>query len=137
MKKIIAALVVFLTLSLTITKAQTGPVMVFEKTEIDYGTIAQDADGVRYFKFKNTGSEPLIIKNAVGSCGCTVPEWPQDPIYPGQTGLLKVKYETSRLGTYTKKITVTTNETNSTHELSIKVNVVEAKFLTNTQSGGK
>ena len=51
----------------------------------DYGTIKQGADGGCEFKFKNTGKEPLIISNAMGSCGCTVPTWPKEPIMKGET----------------------------------------------------
>ena len=77
-----------LVLCVSFTKAQSGPVMTFEKLEVDYGTIALGADGVRVFKFKNTGNEPLVIKNAKGTCGCTVPKWPNEPIAPGKTGVI-------------------------------------------------
>lgn len=109
-------------------KAQNGPVMTFEKIEIDYGNIPQNGDGLRTFKFKNTGTEPLIIKNARGSCGCTVPKWPNEPIKPGQTASIEVKYATDRLGTFTKTITVETNEAVEKHVLTIKGNVYEKKF---------
>lgn len=109
-------------------KAQNGPVMTFEKVEIDYGNVPQNGDGLRTFKFKNTGTEPLIIKNARGSCGCTVPKWPNEPIKPGQTASIEVKYATDRLGTFTKTITVETNEAVEKHVLTIKGNVYEKKF---------
>jgi len=100
--------------------AQTGPVMSLEKTEVDYGTIDQGSDPVRYFKFKNTGTEPLVIKNARGSCGCTVPEWPKEPIMPGASEKIKVNYDTNRTGQFTKSITLTTNEASDTRVLTIK-----------------
>jgi Protein of unknown function (DUF1573) len=130
MKRIFAALFL-LGSAFNLLNAQSGPVMSFEKTEIDYGTIVQSSDGVRVFKFKNTGTESLIIKNARGSCGCTVPKWTSDPIKPGQTGQIEVKYETNRLGAYTKNIYVETNETNPNHTLVVKVNVIEKKFEAN------
>lgn len=130
MIKIISAILLTV-LSISISKAQNGPVMTFEKTEIDYGTIVQGSDGVRVFKFKNTGTEPLLIKNARGSCGCTVPKWSSDPIKPGQSGQIEVKYDTNRLGTYTKNVFVETNESNPQHTLTIKVNVIEKKFEAN------
>ncbi len=87
-----------------------GPNMDLEKTLMEYGTIEQDSDPYRYFKFTNTGSEPLVIKHAKGSCGCTVPEYPKAPIMPGETSEIKVRYATNRVGPFTKTITLTTNE---------------------------
>lgn len=105
--------------------AQSGPVMTFEKSEIDYGNIALGADGVRIFKFKNTGTEPLVVKNARGSCGCTVPKWPNEAIPVGKTGIIEVKYDTNRAGQFTKAVYVETNEANPQHTLTIKGTVVE------------
>jgi len=103
--------------------AQTGPVMSIEKTEVDYGTIDQGSDPVRYFKFKNTGTEPLIIKNAQGSCGCTVPLWPKEPIMPGETSEIEIHYATDRIGQIMKTVTVTTNEEGVSHVIQVKGNV--------------
>jgi Protein of unknown function (DUF1573) len=140
MKKILATLVLLASIAV-ITKAQNGPVMSFEKTEIDYSNVVQNSDGMRLFKFKNTGTEPLVIKNARGSCGCTVPKWPNDPIKPGQTAVIEVKYDTNRLGVFNKTITVDTNEAagSNSHIIKIKGNVFEKKFehLLNAQSSGK
>lgn len=120
-------------------KAQNGPVMTFEKTEIDYGNVVQAGDGVRIFKFKNTGTEPLIIKNARGSCGCTVPKWPSEPIKPGQTASIEVKYDSNRLGSFSKTVTVETNEEVGKHVLTIKGNIYEKKFdnVSNNNPGNK
>ena len=111
------------------TKVETagGAQMTFETEVIDYGTISQNADGVRTFKFTNTGNQPLIISNARGSCGCTVPTWPKAPINPGESGEIKVKYATNRLGPINKSVTVTSNATEATKVLRIKGNVVEKK----------
>ena len=130
MKKILCTLSL-LALLVGFVKAQNGPVMTLEKTEIDYGNIPQNSDGVRMFKFKNTGTEPLIVKNAQGSCGCTVPKWPDQPIKPGQTASIEVKYATDRLGSFTKTVTVETNEKTLKHVLTIKGNVYDKKFETN------
>lgn len=97
-----------------------APEITFESDVVDYGTIEHNADGNREFKFKNTGKEPLIITNAVGSCGCTVPTWPKEPIKPGGTGVLKVKYATDRVGTFEKTITVSSNAKTSSKILKIK-----------------
>lgn len=119
MKKLMSFLV-FACLFTVAMFAQTGPVMVIEKTEVDYGTIDQGSEPVRYFKFKNTGTEPLVIKNARGSCRCTVPEWPKEPIMPGASERIKVNYDTNRVGVFTKSITLTTNEASDTRVLTIK-----------------
>ncbi len=81
----------------------------FESKVIDYGVIEHNSDGARKFVFTNNGTEPLIIKNAKGSCGCTVPTWPREPIAPGETSEIGVKYATNRVGKFTKTITLTTN----------------------------
>jgi len=86
----------------------------FESLEINYGSIEKGADGVRVFKFTNTGTAPLIISNAQGSCGCTVPTYPKEPIMPGEKGEIRVKYDTQRVGAFTKYVTLTTNATSGT-----------------------
>lgn len=90
-------------------KATSGAKMDFESMTIDYGTIEQGSDPYRVFKFKNTGTEPLVIKNAKGSCGCTVPTPPKEPILPGESNEIKVRYDTNRVGPFTKRVTLTTN----------------------------
>ncbi|RMG83973.1 MAG: DUF1573 domain-containing protein [Bacteroidetes bacterium] len=95
------------------TEATDGAKMVFEVTEINYGEIEQHADPYRYFKFKNTGNEPLVIQHAKGSCGCTVPKYPKEPILPGESAQIEVRYDTKRLGPFTKTVTLTTNAVNN------------------------
>jgi uncharacterized protein DUF1573 len=71
------------------------PVMTFEKTEHDFGSI-KSGDKVQYiFKFKNTGEADLLISKASGSCGCTVPEFPKDPVKPGQSAEMKVSFNSA------------------------------------------
>ena len=88
-----------------------GPGMVFENETIDYGTIPHNADGKREFVFTNNGNKPLIISNTQGSCGCTVPTTPKEPIAPGGKGVIGVHYATDRVGAFTKTVTVTSNAT--------------------------
>ncbi|TAK38595.1 MAG: DUF1573 domain-containing protein [Saprospiraceae bacterium] len=102
------------------TPPASGPAMNFEQTEVDYGEIVQGADPLRIFTFTNTGTEPLIISNAKGSCGCTVPKWPKDPILPGETSKIEVRYDTNRVGPFQKTVTITTNEATNSHVLKIK-----------------
>ncbi|MBK8053024.1 MAG: DUF1573 domain-containing protein [Saprospiraceae bacterium] len=83
--------------------------MTFESLDVNYGTIEHNSDPVRIVKFTNTGTEPLIINNATSSCGCTVPKWPTEPVAPGQSASLEVRYATDRVGRISKSITVRTN----------------------------
>lgn len=113
-----------------------GAEMEFETEVIDYGTINRNSDGVRTFKFTNTGNQPLIISNAKGSCGCTVPTWPKKPINPGEEGEIKVKYATSRLGPINKSVTVTSNAKEATKVLRIKGNVIEKNTSPTKENSG-
>lgn len=119
-------------LKATNTKATTAKVngagMVFVTETIDYGTVAYNSDGKREFVFTNNGNKPLIITNAQGSCGCTVPTYPKEPIAPGAKGVIGVKYDTSRAGqSFTKTVTLTTNAVVPTKTLTIKGNVLAAE----------
>ena len=96
-----------------------APDIIFENENIDYGTVEYDADGNREFKFKNKGKEPLIIYSATGSCGCTVPTAPKDPIKPGETGVIKVHYDTKRPGNFEKSVTVSSNAKTPSKTLKI------------------
>lgn len=96
-------------MAVTAVSKVDGPGMVFEKETIDYGTIQQNADGRREFVLTNNGNKPLIITNTAGSCGCTVPTTPKDPIAPGEKAVIGVKYATDRVGPFTKNVTVSSN----------------------------
>lgn len=104
-----------------------GPLtsMEFKDSTFDYGDI-KDGDKVEHtFAFTNTGSEPLIISNAKGSCGCTVPDWPKEPIAVGQTGEIKVVFNSKGKGGVdgkpdTKKVTITANTDPAQTFLTIK-----------------
>jgi len=104
-----------------------GAGMAYVTETIDYGTIAQNADGKREFVFTNNGNKPLIITNTQASCGCTVPSYPKEPILPGAKGVIGVKYATDRVGAFTKTITITSNaEGMPSKVLTIKGNVLAA-----------
>lgn len=96
------------------------PVMEFEKEEHDFGTIEQGTAQEAVFKFTNTGNAPLIITNATSSCGCTVPNPPKDPIAPGETGELMVKFNGSGQNQVSKTITVNANTEKGSELLRIK-----------------
>ncbi len=115
-----------------------GAGMVFENETIDYGTIAQNAEGKREFVFTNNGNKPLIISNTQGSCGCTVPVTPKEPIMPGGKGVIGVKYDTNRPGAFTKQVTVTSNaEGMPTKILTIKGTVIANTPATTPAQGTK
>ncbi len=93
----------------------------FEKELHDFGTFEQNGNGLYEFKFTNTGDSPLIISNSKGSCGCTVPVWPKEPIIPGESNVIRVKYDTKRIGAFNKSVTITSNaKTNPTKVIRIK-----------------
>ena len=92
---------------------QDGAVITIDKDVHDYGEIEKGGDPYCEFMITNTGNEPLIISNAKGSCGCTVPEWEKEPIMPGESSVMKVKYDTKRVGPINKSVTITSNAVNS------------------------
>ncbi|MBX7182540.1 MAG: DUF1573 domain-containing protein [Bacteroidia bacterium] len=81
----------------------------FEKMEHDFGTLKQDAPCQVDFKFTNTGKAPLILAEAKPSCGCTTPEFPKEPIAPGKSAKITVKYDSHRVGPFDKTVTVKSN----------------------------
>ncbi len=111
-------------------KKVSGPSIVFENETIDYGTIPHNADGKREFVFVNNGTEPLIIETAQGSCGCTVPTKPEKPIAPGEKGVIGVKYDTNREGTFTKNVTIKSNASETAKILTIKGTVSPKPIVT-------
>ncbi len=104
------------------TTENTGPhpVMTFDKTEHDFGTIAQGTNVEHKFTFTNTGEAPLIISDAKGSCGCTVPEFTKDPVAPGEKGEMLVKFNGSGQNQRTISVNVSTNTEKGTERVTIK-----------------
>jgi hypothetical protein len=101
-----------------------APEISFDKVVHDFGTVIQNSEAVCEFKFTNTGKEPLILSKPQSSCGCTVPTWPQEPILPGKSDVIKVTYSTHNMGPINKTVTVNSNAKTSRVVLSIKGNVV-------------
>ncbi len=112
--------------------AQVGPKIEFKNKDntVDFGTVSKDTDsGIRSFEFTNIGDEPLIINNVQSTCGCTVPTKPTEPILPGKTGKIDVKYNMNP-GTIRKTIIVESNAKNYDEgiiKLSIKGEVIVKK----------
>ena len=97
----------------------------FNESNWDFGTVEQNTENLHVFAFTNTGTNPLIIENAEGSCGCTVPEYPREPIPPGGSGEIKVKYSPGQqAGAQNKTVSITANTPDRVTTLSISANVV-------------
>jgi len=99
----------------------------FNTETIDYGTINKNTDGNRSFTFKNTGDSPIIITSVKGSCGCTVATKPSKPIMPNETAEIGVKYDTKRVGPFSKTITVVSNASEKSKVLRIKGNITKTE----------
>ena len=110
-----------------------APEIKFEEDIYDFGTIPYAGNGVHDFKFTNAGKEPLIISKAQGSCGCTVPKWPKEPIMAGQSNIINVSYDTKRQGPFTKTVTITSNAKTASKTITIK-GVVMSQEETENQS---
>lgn len=125
---LVLVLVLFASLSM---QAQVNPTstqdsIVFNKMAHDYGTVVQGSDGNCEFKFVNKGKAPIILNNVKASCGCTSPDWTRTPVAPGETGTIKVAYNTNLVGAFNKTVTVSSNAKNAQVVLLIK-GIVTAK----------
>lgn len=100
------------------------PVFAFAEESHDFGVINEGTKAEYDFTFTNTGDAPLIISNAKGSCGCTVPQWPREPIAPGETGMIHVVFDSSgKPGAQTKQVTLNANTVPNTRVLTITAQV--------------
>jgi hypothetical protein len=104
-----------------------GQDLWFDEVLHDYGQISVDSDGSWTFSFKNIGENAIIINRVRSTCGCTVPAWPREPIEPGSTGEITVKYNTATSGTFLKSLFVYSSAANSPVKLQIKGKVVAEK----------
>lgn len=141
MKKVLASVALIISIGFNVNAQENGSVvpsidpnaaeMKFETEVLDFGNVKFDANGVREFKVKNVGKSPLTISNVQGQCGCTSttidgkPGWPQEPILPGKTASIKVKYDTKRPGPFEKNVTITSNSKEPSKLVKIK-GVVDA-----------
>ncbi|MCS7074229.1 MAG: DUF1573 domain-containing protein [Bacteroidia bacterium] len=109
----------------TVNTQTAKPELTFESETFDFGKVNQGEVVKHTFKFKNTGKADLQIQNAQASCGCTVPNWPKDPIKPGGTGTIEVSFNTAGKSNYQNKtVTITSNAEPSTKILYVKGEVV-------------
>ncbi len=110
-----------------------GPKISFSKTEHDFGTINEGDIVETVFEFTNSGKSELIITSAKGSCGCTVPEWPKEPIAPGEKGEIKVKFNSYKKPNKQKKqVTLLTNTAEGKEILIIKAQVTPSPKVKST-----
>jgi hypothetical protein len=135
MLKTLAISAFLLTCTLKVSAQENKPAdpnaaeIIFEKETHDFGNIDFGGDGTYSFRFTNTGKEPLLISDAKGSCGCTVPKWPKDPVLKGQSNVIAVSYDTKRVGPFTKTVTINSNAKSSVKVLTIKGNVLSKEQL--------
>ena len=138
MKQILSILTVFL-LPSSVSFAQTavqldnGPVISVDKDVHNYGELEKGGDPYCEFTITNKGNEPLIISNAQGSCGCTVPDWPRNLIAPGEQGEIKVSFNSSgRQGKHDKQVHLNAHTIPNTRVLKITSSVLPNPNKANT-----
>jgi hypothetical protein len=102
------------------TAKKDAPEIVFDKMVYDFGTIPYASNGTFEFTFKNTGKEPLVIKDVQKQCGCTGVDWTKEPVKKNKTGIVKVTYNTKITGPFQKNVTVYSNAKTSTVVLTFK-----------------
>ncbi len=101
-----------------------GAQIAFDKKIHLFGTLQRGDDGLCYFVVTNTGNAPLVVSEVGATCGCTVPQWSKEPIMPGGTDTIRVRYDTSRAGRFNKVVTVHSNAINYPHlDLMLRGNV--------------
>lgn len=125
MKKLLLILLVSFSAGMIQAQEAKKAKIEFTSEVIDYGEIAKGENGIRQFEFKNTGDAPLVISKVHSSCGCTIPKKPEQPIAPGASDVIEVKYDTQRVGFIRKTITVYSNAERPTVALKIKGEILD------------
>jgi len=136
MKRIISALLFIAVLSFVADAQEKtldpskGSIITFEESSYDFGDIKQ-GDVVEYtFNFENSGNKPLILANVKTTCGCTAPTWPKEPVMPGESGEILVRFNSrGKIGVQNKTITVYSNAQNSPEKIRISTNVKKESDL--------
>ncbi|MGI9544628.1 MAG: DUF1573 domain-containing protein [Cyclobacteriaceae bacterium] len=136
MRKSFLAVAAFLIVSFTYaqeavvkaTEVKEGPMITFAESTKSFGDITQGDVVQHIFQFTNEGTQPLILSNVLTTCGCTATEWPRDPIAPGKSGEIHVKFNSAgKMGPQNKIVTIVSNATNPKEKVSIKTNVLPKK----------
>lgn len=100
-------------------------ILSFESEVLDYGIISQNENGLRAFKFTNTGNAPIVIVAVKTTCGCTVASKPDEPIQPGESAQIEVNYDAKKTGKFSKSVTVISNASIEEFTLKIKGEVIK------------
>ena len=120
------------------TEKAAGPAITFEESKYDFGSVAQGGVVNHTFKFKNTGTAPLVISNIGVSCGCTTPEWTKEPVMPGKTGTIAAHFNTAgKMGMQNKVLTIESNAAAGSATVSLVGEVKEASATANAAPGVK
>jgi len=137
MKKSFLAIAAFLLVSFAFAQeapvsetleVKDGPQIAFEEKTKKFDDITQGDVVEHVFKFKNNGNRALILSNVLTTCGCTATEWPREPIAPGKSGEIHVKFNSAgKMGPQNKIVTIVSNATNPKEKVSIKTNVLPKK----------
>jgi len=113
-----------------IAQTNDGPIITFDSTVINYGTVPQGSEPFRKLSFTNTGNKPLIIDTCLTTCSCYSATCPsQKQFLPGEKGEIVAKYDTQRLGANSKTITIKSNATNGNVYINLKVVVVPKESI--------
>lgn len=128
MKTWLSTFTALLTLTLMSFSA-AGPSIKFDKMEHDFGRIPQGEPVTCVFTFENDGNAPLVLKNVKASCGCTTPQWPQQPIMPGESATIKAEYNAAADGKFDKTISVYTNIDDEARVLKLRGTVFKTSIV--------
>ncbi len=104
--------------------SESGQEIYFAQTTYDYGEIEEGSDGLYTIEFKNISDFPIIVNHVRASCGCTAPSWPEEPVEPGASGEIEVKYNTRLTGSFMKSVYVYSTAENSPVKLTVKGKVL-------------
>lgn len=128
MKTIIVSFALLLTVfAVKAQETKSGASVKFKEVELEFGTIEQGEKAHLEFSFTSTGTEPLVITQAKGSCGCTVPEYPTEALKKGEKGTIKVTFDSAgKMGNQEKTVTLMTNTPDSPIVLKIKGTIIPA-----------
>ena len=122
-------LLLFILVCSVYSQGQNSAFITFDSLTINYGKILQGDNGTVDFKFTNTGDRDLKINRVRSSCGCTIPKKPDSLIAPGVSDLIKVNYDTERIGIINKTVIVNSNAANGTVILKITGEVLDPENI--------
>lgn len=112
----------------TVAPISEDPSIFIEMDNVDYGTIEKGSDPLRTINVTNKGAKPLLIQDCSASCGCTVPTCPREPIMPGKSAKISIKYDTNKLGVINKSVTIISNDPKAPAKtIQVKGNVINPK----------